>query len=352
MYFEQNLGQKIRDITELVDVFQAQEGEVQHIIGKTGNGKTYEGTRRALDYLRKGFVVYTTWKLILPKYYDERESIGHVFIRLITGKKRFYKFDYEQNWRYIDIDREDLVEYIASLTDCIVFIDEGQDIFDARGGMDKTARKTITRTRHMRKTLIIISQRAQAVDITARANITYFYKCVKTHAWWWPFKAYFKIYRTEDMDEQNYPVWEERIPGGEKWTAPLYSAHFADKKIYDAYNSWYLAEGKEKSQAVHFEAYDLNFSERIRAFGQLIVRPKKMPTEKNGLATGHLEEISRKKLSTGTIHDSVANEVELVYEETSFQGQQAIETPGEGRSEDTGRRAFYDSVLDLRQKEA
>ncbi len=104
-------------------------------------------------------------------------------------------------------------------------LDEGQDVFssyEGRGMGSATKRKSLTRTRHLHKTLIVISQRAQAVDVTARANVTFFYKCVKTRAWWWPFKPYFKIYRTEEMDNQNFPVWEYMEPGGEMWEAPLW----------------------------------------------------------------------------------------------------------------------------------
>lgn len=257
-------GTKVYDISELVDLFEANEGEVQHIIGKTGNGKTYEGTRRALDYLYQGKVVYTSWELNLPEFYDELEDKEKVFFKTIFNQKTFFRFPIKKNWHYVDIDRPDLIEFIASRTDCIFMLDEGQDVFDARGGMNRMARQAITRTRHMRKTLIIISQRAQAVDVTARANITWFYKCVKTRAWWFPFVFYFKVYRSDEMDDQNYPIWEERLPDGKMWTAPVWHSHFASKKIYDAYNSWYLRKGIKKSQDVHFEAYTLTFSEKLK----------------------------------------------------------------------------------------
>lgn len=254
------VGKKVIDISGLLDVFEAQEGEVQQIIGKTGNGKTYEATRRALNYLKNGYAVYTTWQLILPDYYDEREDKEKLFFRTVFGKKRFYRFNLRENWHYLDIDRPDLIQFVAGLTDCIVFMDEGQDIFDSRERADKPTRKTITRTRHMRKTLIIISQRAQAVDVTARANVTFFYKCVKTTAWWWPFKYYFKVYRTEEMDQQNFPIWEEPLLD---WKAPLWHSGFANDEIYNAYNSWYLRAGIPKSQEIKFEAYELGFVEKI-----------------------------------------------------------------------------------------
>lgn len=258
------IGKRIVDISELVEVFEHQEGEIRHITGKIGQGKTYMGTRLAYRLLCQGKTVYTTWQLILPEYYDERENKLLVFWRMITFNKRFYKFDFKKNWHYLDIDRPDLVEYVANLTDCYVFLDEGQDIFDSYEGrgMSQVKRKSLTRTRHLRKTLIIISQRAQAVATTARANVTWFYKCVKTRAWFWPFKNYFKVYRTEDVDDQNYPIWEKPL---EDWKAELYYAGFEDKKIYSLYNSHYLREGIMKSQEVKFEAFDLSWSDKIKA---------------------------------------------------------------------------------------
>lgn len=259
-----NIGKRIVNIDDLVSIFEAQEGEIHQIIGKTGNGKTYEGTRRALEYLEQGQIVYTTWRMILPEYYDERHNKFLVFLRLIFFKKNFYKFDYKNNWRYLDIDRPDLIEFVSNLTDCIVFLDEGQDIFDSYEGrgMSQVKRKSITRTRHLRKTLIVISQRASAVAVTFRANVVFFYRCVKTWVWWWPFRTFFKVYRTEEMDDANNPVWEKPL---EKWTAELWRSGFANKKVYNAYNSWYLREGIIKSQEVLFEAYQLSILDKIKA---------------------------------------------------------------------------------------
>ncbi len=281
----QKFGKRVIDISEIVSVFETPEGEIQQIIGKTGNGKTYEATRRALGYLKKGYVVYTTWQLILPDYYDEREDKGKVLWRTLFHRKRFYRFDYKKNWKFLDIDRPDLIQFIAGLTDCIVFLDEGQDIFDSRERISKPSRKSLTRTRHMRKTLIIISQRAQAVDVTARANVTYFYKCVKTWAWFWPFKTYFKVYRTEEMDQQNFPIWEDLMTG---WQAEVWQSHFASNQVYKSYNSWYLREGIPRSQEVNFDAYDLNTFEKILLLFRIKRRKKIEPSEES------LEELKKR----------------------------------------------------------
>jgi len=311
----QGIGKRIIDISELVSIFEAQEGVIEQIIGKTGNGKTYEGTRRALEYLKQGYTVYTTWQLILPDTFDERKDFTTLFFNTIFFRKRFFVFDYKKNWNFIDIDRPDLVDFIAGLTDCIVFLDEGQDIFDSYEGigMSKTKRKSLTRTRHLRKTLIIISQRAQAVAVTARANVQFFYKCVKTWAWWWPFSTYFKVFRTEEMDAQNFPIWEDLQA---EWQAELWQSHFANNEVYDAYNSWYLRAGIPKSQEVSFEAYELTTIEKIRAFFAHIFRDRtKEKKEKELYKARILEESETKRLANKAEYDKREEDKKVIAQE-------------------------------------
>lgn len=278
----QAIGSRIVDLTDVLDQFEAQEGEVQHIIGKTGQGKTYEATRRAGNYLYSGYVVYTTWRLNLPDYYDEREHFWPVLRNLILGRTDFFRFNFKENWKYIDLDlytdpvtkvfdTKKFSEFLATLTDCIVFLDEGQDTFDSHDRTTKAARQSITRTRHMHKTLIIISQRAQAVDVNARANVTYFYKCEKSKFLFW---TKFKVYRTDEIDEgNNYPIWVRHDSTGRvTWKAHLWHSGSPKKWVYDMYDSWYLRQQMVKSQTLELEAYKLRPGERFRALYNVIFR--------------------------------------------------------------------------------
>ena len=204
--------------------------------------------------------------MILPEYYDERNDWKKLFWRTLFFKKRFYRFNYKKNWHFVDIDRPDLIDFMGNLTDCIFILDEGQDIFSSTGRIAVQARKVITRTRHMHKTLIIISQRANAVDVNFRNNCQFYYKCVNTRAFYWPFKPYFKIYRTEEMDKESFPVWESNVGTKAEWHAAVWHSHFASNRIFNAYNSWYLRGGVPRSQEVYFEAYELSTWEKIKAF--------------------------------------------------------------------------------------
>jgi len=77
-------GKKVVDISELVDVFEAQEGQIQSYSGGIGQGKTYGATRRAIRDLQKGRVVYTNWHLNLDHFDgDQRKSLAHVFFNFI-----------------------------------------------------------------------------------------------------------------------------------------------------------------------------------------------------------------------------------------------------------------------------
>lgn len=275
------IGKRVIDVSSIIERFEAQEGEVQHIIGATGQGKTYEATRRALQFLYSGYVVYTTWRLNLPEYYDEREHIWPVIRNLLLFRKEFYRINLHQNWHYVDLDKynypdddkknagvfdtERFAKFLASRTDCIFMLDEGQDTFDSHQRAGKIARQSITRTRHMHKTLIIISQRAQAVDVNARGNVTYFYKCEKTS---WPFiPSYFRVYRTEQIDEHNnYPLWVRHNSVGDvTWEAQVWHSGFARKRIYNAYDSWYMRKQMVRSQNLKIDGFTLSGFDKFRA---------------------------------------------------------------------------------------
>lgn len=307
-------GKRIIELGPLLDMFEAKEGEVEHITGKTGMGKTYEATRRADKYLRQGYVVYTTWKLNLPDYYDQRNSFFTVLKNLILFRKNFFKFNYKDNWHYVNLDdyldkdgimdTEKLSRFLATRTDCIFFLDEGQDVFDSHRKSGQIARQSITRTRHMHKTLIIVSQRAQAVDVTARGNVEHFYKCVKVQ---YPFlPAYFKVYHTEDVDESNnYPIWVRHDSQGKKvWEAEIWHSGFARKYIYDLYDSWYMRKSMIRSQDLHLEGYELTTVDKLKQLYRIMFKKE---VENLTLNVGHIPEEAVKYIydkETGKLQSS------------------------------------------------
>lgn len=243
---------------ELLDEFEAGEGTIDLIYGRIGNGKTYCATEMVLDDLRSGRVVYCNWHLNYEGY-DERESRMQLFASLLfPWRKRFYEFP-KENLRYFNADDID-IEFLSSLTDCEVYIDEGQWIFDSYEGtkFSKAKRRLILHTRHMNRRLVIITQRPTAIQVSARGNVNRYFKCEKWLTW--PFLV-FRQWEFQDMvgetvDEMN-PVGKPRV-------------FFAKKRIFEAYNSKYLRGGVQRSQELYVRAYELSVFERVRALFRAI----------------------------------------------------------------------------------
>lgn len=240
---------------DLIDVFSPPEGGINLYYGRIGQGKTYNATADVIELLSRGRVVYCNWHIIY-KGFDERTSFIHVFMKVIFGRKLFFKFPPE-NLRYFDPDSVD-VKFLSSLTDCDVFIDEGQWIFDSYEGSKFSIekRRLILHTRHLNRSLNIISQRTQAIQVSARGQVNRFYKCEKRMEW--PFLI-FK--RTEFQEMKDNDVDEESEPASVK-------TYFARLAILKAFDTHYLRGDTEASQRVHFEAFSYTIRGRLRLLGR------------------------------------------------------------------------------------
>jgi len=262
-------GGRIVPREELIEIFQATEGEINMIYGKIGNGKTYCATAMIIEKLKEGKVIYCNWRVIVQDF-DERDSFGQVLINLLLFQKRFYKIPRAQNLYFFDVDdgcfdhtgrmlvkfdgTASVVEYFSSLNDCEIFWDEGQDMFDSYEGtkFSKAKRRLILHTRHYHRTLYIISQRPTAIQVSARGNVNRFYKCVKIGSFLG--RPRFARYEFQDMTGETVDELAEPESTVVYW---------GKDEIFNAYNTDYLSEGIEKSQSVFFEAFDLTTFEKI-----------------------------------------------------------------------------------------
>jgi len=242
---------------DLLDVFEASEGSINMYYGKIGNGKTYAATSDILDLLKQGKVVYANWHIQVEDF-DDRKSLFLTIVNILLFKKRFYKIPCAKNLHYFDPEQfnstGELTEWLSSLNDCHIFFDEGQDMFDSYEGTKfaKSKRRLILHTRHYHRTLNIISQRPTAIQVSARGNVNRFYKCVKLASWPW-----IRFARYEFQEMAGETVDEEAEPESVK-------TYWGSNRVFKAYNTDYLAQGIPKSQQVFFEAFDLNFGDKLR----------------------------------------------------------------------------------------
>jgi len=248
------IGKKVADI-ELLDLFQAAEGEITQRYGRIGQGKTYGAVVDILDELSLGHVVYTNFHLNFNGF-DQRKSI----IYLIGGilfpwKKRYFNFP-KENLHFIAVDA-DFVTNFGKLTDCSVYLDEGHVVFDsyemAKMSMEK--RVSVLHTRHFDRSIHIISQRPTAVHRMMRANVNRFYKYEKlVH-----FGNFILFRRTEYQD-----MTDETVDEAQPVSTKLY---IGSKKIMYMYDSKYLRGDTPDSQKVSFEAYDVSFFQKLKLLG-------------------------------------------------------------------------------------
>lgn len=242
---------------ELLDLFEPDDGTINFYYGRIGQGKTYAATSDILELLSRGRVVYANWHINYEGF-DERESFIHVFFKTLFGRPIFYFFP-KENLRYFSPD-DVSIEWLNSLTDCEIFIDEGQWLLDSYEGnkFSKEKRRLLLHTRHLNRSLNIISQRTQAVQVSARGQVNRFFKCEKKMEW--PFLIFkrteFQDMKDNDVDELSEPVSVKN--------------YFASRKVMNAYDSKYLRGGIQKSQEVYFDAFKYTFKGKLKLLSRFL----------------------------------------------------------------------------------
>jgi len=252
------VGNKVQEI-ELLNLFPPSAGEITQRYGRIGSGKTYGATVDVLDELSRGHVVYVNWHFNFEGF-DQRQSLLYIVGSLLfPWHNRFYKFP-KENLKYIEID-EHFIDKFAELTDCSVYLDEGHVVFDSyeMAKMSMKKRTAVLHTRHFDRSINIISQRPTAIHVMMRANVNRFYKyeCL--------FKSPFILFRRTEYQDMTDETVDEEQPLSTK-------LYIGKKRIFNMYNSKYLRGNLPPSQKVAFEAYDLNYWQRIEALFFVLFR--------------------------------------------------------------------------------
>jgi len=242
--------------------FPAQEGEIDQYFGKIRNGKTYIATSDAYKDLRKGRIVYANWK-IQWKGYDERTSRWWLFWGAIGIKKLYKKFP-KENFHYLPVDAN-FFSVFETLTDCIVYLDEGHIAFDSyeMAKMDIGRRAAVLHTGHYDRTIKIISQRPTAIHVTLRANVNRFYQCVKIIDLKkipllrkiLPPVRLFK--RVEYQETTGAETVDLNMPEGAKF-------YWGKKKVYELYDTKYMRGDTPDSQPNYAEMFKMGTREALK----------------------------------------------------------------------------------------
>lgn len=254
---------------ELQSYFPAPEGAIQLIYGKIRNGKSTHAVRRMFDDLFNGMVVYSNIKLNLDGIeFDERQRLIIATLGLVPLRKRFFVFSKENfhwfnpltgicdgNYVFDPKSRDSEIEWLNSLTDCRIYYDEGHWLLDSyestKASLDK--RKLVTESGHLGRTLILISQRTQSIHVNARGNVNQFFRCSKHRKLGlipYLLVEEFQDMKGTDVDEEADPVSTTQ--------------YFRNGRYWGLFDTHYLRAGRESSQPLMFEAFDLSYWERIK----------------------------------------------------------------------------------------
>lgn len=223
----------------ILDFFPIDEGFIDQYFGKIRQGKTYIATADALRDLESGRIVYANWRIKFDGY-DERKSYWKRFLALI-GLKRYFFYFPPENFHYLPLSNpcewqkkyglKNFHEVFSTLTDCVVYLDEGHIVFDSYllTRMPPEQRGSILHTAHFNRTIKIISQRPTAIHVTLRANVNRFFQCEKTFDF-----AGIKVFRKTEYQEMTN---DENVDLDQPESSVRYWGH---GKIYDAYDTKYL----------------------------------------------------------------------------------------------------------------
>ncbi len=271
----------------------ADEGEIDQYFGRIGTGKTMAGTRRVLDELMRGQVVYANWK-VKWEGYDERSSWLNLLKGFVGLKKEFYYFPKENYhyWNTIEgvcdgIPCGKFTDFLPTLTDCKVHLDEGHVPFDAYAAtrIEPKKRDAALMTRHFDRSIIIYSQRTSAVHVALRANVNRFYKCEKTSDFRIPFikKRFIHFMVTEFQDMTSAGVVDEERVRDEEGNDTREYAHaisvdryWLTKRIYEAYDTKYLRGDTPPSQKNEGQVYTMTRKQIWQAITRGFHRKKKV----------------------------------------------------------------------------
>lgn len=255
------------------------EGTIDLVYGRIGNGKTSLGTRNIIQDLKAGQIVYANWNVKWDGY-DQRTMIGYRILGWLGLKRHFYVFPKENFhfWNFIEgtIDGKrcfPFVEQLGQLTDCKIHLDEGHIPFDSYEAtkMDERKRSAVFGMRHFDRSLVIYTQRAMSVHTNLRGNTNRFFKCEKSLDFTILGKRFIRFIVTEFQDVTSSGVPDEKRlrdkDGNETGPYALAVrswAYWGTKKHFKLFDSKYLRNNLKASQEQHAQLIYIPWREQIR----------------------------------------------------------------------------------------
>lgn len=252
------LGKEL-DKSDFLDMILPDEGELHMIYGKIGQGKTYYATKCILEDLERGQVVYTTFPLAFNGIDDRRN------IKRLIFNRHLYRFD-SSNLRYLDVYSDHIWDDLLKLGDCKIYFDDCiVHLFDSyeKTNFAKKKRQWAFETRHYDRTIVMVTQRPQQVQVALRSQVNRFFKCERL------MKRPFLIFKVKEYQEMTGEQVNDNIE------ADGIQVFFGRKKIMQAYQTKYLRKDLPSIRP-SFAVFSMSISERLRAVFSLVMEKLKI----------------------------------------------------------------------------
>jgi len=257
-------GTPIEVTEQFLSRFVPDEGELISVYGRIGAGKTTMAVSMIRRDLMRGKIVYSSFPVTWDGY-DQRNSIFWTFVGVLGFKKQFYVYP-KENWRQLDVFRDDIWGFLDTLKDCKLYFDDViVKLFDSyeKTGYAKQKREWAFFTRHYDRTIVLVTQRTSQIQVALRSQVNRFYKCEKLLKW-----PILLFRRSEYQDMKMEDVNEDVKPDSVRFV-------IGRKAVFKMFNSKYLRKGAKSSQPFYVEAFKLNWLQRSLAFMFALVRPLK-----------------------------------------------------------------------------
>lgn len=236
---------------DIDDTFPIGEAFIDCIYGKIRQGKTYSGTASVWNDLRHGNVVYASWPIDFNGY-DERKVWWKHLLGSLGLKKKFLVIPKEnlRIFNLFEMTNEEFFQWFRTLTDCIVYVDEAQWIFDSyiKTMMDKEHRIALFATGHFNRALKVITQRPMQIHTSIRGNIARYYKVEKTFPGWLIIPPRFQITEFQELRTTDAVPNEDLDEDGNYIHAETTEKFFMNWEIAKSYNNKYLRGDMPSSQ--------------------------------------------------------------------------------------------------------
>jgi len=173
-------------------------------------------------------------------------------------------------------------------------------------------RVTILHTRHFNGSIVVVSQRPTAVHVSARANVSRFYKCERPREGLKKLLHILFFVKTEYQDMVNETVDEDK-PIKSTWYWP-------SKALLNSYNTKYLRGNMDTLNPPKIDVFQPSYLQRWGLLLKIFLPSLKRRKKETALSTPPLKVGVDSSIQRDIIKEPLKKKLQVVHMDTQFSG--------------------------------